>query len=138
MTHEKSKKEHWEDPKKTGLRWKGIFFVLGAIVFLIQGLLFLNDLITDYLLLALVGVYYLAFARKWVGKQGGESLRSAIFRLAISFIGVLIGVSLVVLILVCIQNSTNIPPPFFLAGTSAIIGSVLIVCSYALPDSLPN
>jgi len=116
--------------KKIDLRWKGIFFILGGIVFLMQGLFFLNDKITEYLLLILVAIYYLAFARKWRVKQAEDNFQKIILRLIISFAGVLIGVFLIFLILVWIEQFTYISPPFLVAGANAIIGFVMFGWSF--------
>ena len=127
------KRDHSKDQKKIELRWKGIFFILGGVVFLMQGLFFLNDKITQYLLLILVAIYYFAFERKWVVKQAEDNFRKIIFRLSISFTGVLIGVFLIFLILVWIEQFTNISHPYLIAGANAIIGFAMIGWSYVAP-----
>ena len=98
-----------------------------------QGLFFLNDKITQYLLLILVAIYYFAFERKWVVKQAEDNFRKIIFRLSISFTGVLIGVFLIFLILVWIEQFTNISHPYLIAGANAIIGFAMIGWSYVAP-----
>ena len=125
--------ENLQLSKRIDLRRKGIFLVLGGLVFLFQGLFYLNDTITWLLLLALELIYVFVFPEKESKKQQASLIK--FFRFLVQLVLLLIVVFIISLVWVWLWRITGIPFSFLAAITVAFVGFVLIGWSYA---AIPN
>ena len=116
--------------RKITLRRKGIFFALGGLVFFLQGLLYLNDTVTGFLLLALEVIYVFVFGADHSGEQRGMPFNRKAIRFLVRFAALLIVFFLVLLVWVWLWRMTGVPPPFLLAATFSLIGLILVAWSY--------
>ena len=96
--------------RKINLRHKGVFFALGGLVFLLQGLLYLNDTATGFLLLALEVIYVFFFESDHSGEQQGIPFNRKAIRVLTRLAGMLTVFFLVVLAWVWLWRMTGVPP----------------------------
>ena len=96
--------------RKTNLRHKGIFFALGGLVFLLQGLLYLSDTVTGLLLLALEAIYVFVFEAHHSEEQQGITFERKAPRFLARFAALLIVFFLVVLAWAWLWRTTGYRP----------------------------
>lgn len=116
--------------RKLTLRHKGIFFALGGLVFFLQGLLYLNDTVTGFLLLALEVIYVFVFEADHSGEQRGIPFKRKAIRFLARLAALLIVFFLVLLVWIWLWKMTGVPPAFLLAATFALLGLILVAWSY--------
>ena len=116
--------------KKIDLRRKGVFFILVASVFILQGIFFLNDTTTGILLVVIEFIYVFAFPDKKLKKDAQDSWTRKIARFLIKLLQPLIYVLIVVLVWVWLWKTTGMPVVFLAAITAALTGVVFVIWSF--------
>jgi hypothetical protein len=114
------------------MRRKGIFFTLGGVVFLLQGLLYLNETVTGLILFALEVIYVFVFEADHSGEQQEIPLKTKAVRFLVRFAALLIVFCLVLLVWVWLWRTTGVRPAFLSAATFGLVGFILVAWSYAL------
>ena len=129
-------KDNRHQRNKIDMRQRGIFFMLGGLVFLLQGLSELKDNITWFLLTALVVFFIILSPQHPDEKQTSWGKRvlqlfggSALFMI-VAFV-ILLGLG-------WIWKNTGIPFPYLAAISFGSIGLVLIVLSFIQVSTKPK
>jgi hypothetical protein len=116
--------------KNNNLRCKGIFFLLAAIVFVLQGLFFLNNMTTWILLTVIEFIYVFAFPEKISHQPTQISWINKISRLLVQFALLLLIGFIVVFVWVLLWKTTGMPVSFLAAITCALTGLILVIWSF--------
>lgn len=118
--------------KRNDLRRKGIFCILGGIVFLLEGLLSLNTTLTGYILAALGVIYVFLFAEKETAKPPAP-LAQRIVRYLVEFALLILAFFIIAVAWGWIWRTTGIDVSFLAAATFILMGLGLIGWSYRVP-----
>ena len=113
---------------KLDLRLRGIFFMLGGSIFLLQGLFDLKDTITWFLIFALLVAYVILSPRQYDKKHASWTKKAFQF---LGWFALFLTASFAIpLGWGWIWKNTGIHLPYLAAITLGIIGQVLIGLSY--------
>jgi hypothetical protein len=114
--------------KKIEIRQQGIFFILGGLIFLVQGLFNLSDNLAWFLVVGLAVVYAFVLKRQPVELPASRKKRTWKF---LGQFALLVVAALAILFAwVWIWNLTGIRFSYLAAGTCGVLGLGLIVWSY--------
>jgi hypothetical protein len=128
MNPETSITDNHRQRDKIDMRQRGIFFMLGGLVFLLQGVFDLKDTVTRFLIAALV-VVYIALSQQQPEKNHIPWIKR-VLQLAGWFVVFIMVAFAIFLGWGWIWKNTGIPVPYLAAFTSGILGLGLIVLSY--------
>jgi uncharacterized membrane protein YccC len=117
-----------KDNQKTSLRSQGGYLVLGGILFALKWGLGWSDTFMEFLVFVVSLTYVFIFQE--TDTQPQSPLAKRLFRLLLSFIGLVIVVALLALFAIWFSGMTGIPSLLLIAIGLTLAGLILIALSY--------
>ncbi len=110
-------------------RYKGLYWMLGALVFFFQGLFFLNDFVTALLFLVLEFVHAFVFQEHRPRNPPARPANS-LLRFLVELVLTLIVLGLALGVWMLLWQTTHMPIPFIAALTAFAAGLIQLAWSY--------